>query len=154
MYLIIWSLFIRVTYNRLYEKHSLPNHNFSEWYTQNYFVVASQWFYSLISPYIPSLTPPPRQVHNLPTKFAQPFPILFSESHTCIFLHQIWADTFIFSRFIFFPPFFRMDIRTPPLILHTPTQYVWSFTILNFNISFVLSLLLTSVTHPSPIYIS
>ena len=79
---------------------TIPPHFFSKRYTHYCFVVVSQPIFRTLP-----CPPPPPSPSCMPS--TQPFPFLFSESHTCIFLPQIQACTCIFSRFIS-PSFFQL----------------------------------------------
>ena len=137
MYLIIWSLFIRVTYSRLYEKHSLfPQPQF---FGMVYPIRLPTILESCIPP------PPPRCI-----TFHRP---TFSYSIFWMYLSPPNIGRYINILKIHIPPpFSGMDIRTPPLIPSTPpSMFGLGYTQFQHLVRLrLLSLLLTSVTHPSP----
>ena len=102
-------------------------------YTQYCFVVASQ---RLVEPHItPFVVPTPAAY--LPHKFAQPFPILLSESHTCFFLSQNTGTYMFFLKIHISTPFSELIYLPPPPPLITYSICL-VLTIINFNVSFVL----------------
>ena len=111
-----------------------PNHNFSV-----YPILFCSRLPTIIrDSYHPFVAPTPAAY--LPHKFAQPFPILLSESHTCFF-PKIQAHTYFFLKIHISTPF-----TYPP-----PPHTLFNMFGLDYNqFQRLLCLILASVTHPSP----